>query len=263
LQVSTKDPLLRSVFAEATVLDWVRCSQREEVTVADDRPRSIWLRPERTGRGPVPEHDRARIAATAVALADAGGLGAISMRKVAAALGTGPASLYRYVDSRDELYELMVDSVAGELDLSRPPSGDWRGDLVALAHQLRAIYRRHPWLLDLVPGRVGLGPRAVDQLEHALAALAGLDVEGGVKLEAVAMLNAIVALAVRTELTVGGSTETWIAGQAEFLATVAADGRHPHLATALADSADAATTSDDDLLDRILPQMLAGLLEGR
>jgi hypothetical protein len=74
------------------------------------------------------------------------------------------------------------------------------------------------------------------------------------------MLNGIVALAARTELTVGGSTKAWTAGQAEFLATVAADGSHPHLAAALADSADAATTSHDDLIDRILPQMLAGLL---
>ena len=223
-----------------------------------DRSRSIWLRPERAGRGPVPEHDRARIAATAVALADADGLGAVSMRRIASLLGTGPASLYRYVDSRDELLELMADAVAGELDLSRPPSGDWRADLVALAHQLRDAYRRHPWLLDLVPGRVGIGPRAVDQLEYALAALAGVDVAGPIKLEAVAMLNGIVALAVRTELTVGDSTASWSAAQAEFLGAVVAAGGHPHLAAALAD---APPVPEDALLDRILPRMLAGLLE--
>jgi AcrR family transcriptional regulator len=223
-----------------------------------DRPRSIWLRPERTGRGPVPEHDRARITAAAVALADADGLGAVSMRRIASVLGTGPASLYRYVDSRDELLELMADAVAGELDLSRPPSGDWRADLVALAHQLRDAYRRHPWLLDLVPGRVGIGPRAIDQLEYALAALAGVDVAGPVKLEAVAMLNGIVALAVRTELTVGDTTASWSAAQAEFLGAVVAAGGHPHLAAALAD---APPVPEDALLDRILPRMLAGLLE--
>ncbi len=224
-----------------------------------DRPRSIWLRPERAGRGPVPEHDRARISAAAVALADADGLGAVSMRRIASLLGTGPASLYRYVDSRDELLELMADGVAGELDLSRPPSGDWRADLVALAHQLRDAYRRHPWLLDLVPGRVGIGPRAVDQLEYALAALAGVDVAGPVKLEAVAMLNGIVALAVRTELSVGDSTASWSAAQAEFLGAVVSAGGHPHLAAALAD---APPVPEDAILDRILPRMLAGLLEG-
>jgi AcrR family transcriptional regulator len=223
-----------------------------------DRPRSIWLRPERAGRGPVPEHDRARISAAAVALADTDGLGAVSMRRIASVLGTGPASLYRYVDSRDELLELMADAVAGELDLSRPPSGDWRADLVALAHQLRDAYRRHPWLLDLVPGRVGIGPRAVDQLEYALAALAGVDVAGPVKLEAVAMLNGIVALAVRTELSVGDSTASWSAAQAEFLGAVVSAGGHPHLAAALAD---APPVPEDAILDRILPRMLAGLME--
>src|SRR5918998_2926800 len=224
-----------------------------------DRPRSIWLRPERTGRGPVPEHDRARISAAAVALADADGLAAVSMRRIASVLGTAPASLYRYVDSRDELLELMADAVAGELDLSRPPSGDWRADLVALAHQLRDAYRRHPWLLDLVPGRVGIGPRAVDQLEYALAALTDLDVAAGLKLEAVAMLNGIVALAVRTELAVGDTTASWSAAQAEFLGAVVSAGGHPHLAAALAEAGPG--TTDDDLLDRILPRMLAGLLE--
>jgi AcrR family transcriptional regulator len=223
-----------------------------------NRPRSILLRPERTGRGPVPEHDRARICAAAVALADADGLAAVSMRRIASVLGTAPASLYRYVDSRDELLELMADAVAGELDLSRPPSGDWRADLVALAHQLRDAYRRHPWLLDLVPGRVGIGPRAVDQLEYALAALAGVDVAGPVKLETVAMLNGIVALAVRTELAVGDTTASWSAAQAEFLGAVVSAGGHPNLAAALADAPPA---PEDALLDRILPRMLAGLLE--
>jgi hypothetical protein len=155
----------------------------------------------------------------------------------------------------------MADAVAGELDLSRPPSGDWRADLVALAHQLRDAYRRHPWLLDLVPGRVGIGPRAVDQLEYALAALAGVDVAGPVKLETVAMLNGIVALAVRTELAVGDTTASWSAAQAEFLGAVVTAGRHPHLAAALAEAGP--VTTDDDLLDRILPRMLAGLLEPR
>jgi AcrR family transcriptional regulator len=228
------------------------------VTVTDERPRSIWLRPQRTGRGPAPEYDRSRIAAAAIALADADGLGAVSMRKVAATLGTAPASLYRYVDSRDELLELMGDAVAGELDLSRPPSGDWQAALVTLAHQLHDAYRRHPWLLDLVPGRVGVGPHAVDQLEYALAALAGVDVAGPVKLEAVAMLNGIVALAVRTELSVGDSTAAWSAAQAEFLGSVVAAGDHPHLAAALAEASPAPGAA---VLDRILPRMLAGLLE--
>ena len=76
---------------------------------------SIWTRPERSARGPVPEHSRAEIASAGVALADAAGLGAVTMRSVAAAIGTGPASLYRYLANRAELLELMADQARGEL----------------------------------------------------------------------------------------------------------------------------------------------------
>ena len=74
----------------------------------------IWARPERAAKGPAPSRSRAQIAAAAVQLADDEGLEAVSMRKVAAALGIGAASLYRYIESKDELYELMVDHVEGE-----------------------------------------------------------------------------------------------------------------------------------------------------
>ncbi len=222
---------------------------------------SIWLRQERAARGPVPEHSRAAIAAAGVALADDGGLAAVSMRRVAAAIGTGAASLYRYVQNRDELLELMADAVHRELDLSRPPSGDWRADLVVLAREMREVYRRHPWLLDVAPGRVALGPHAVEYLEHALGLLAGLDVPARVKMESVAMLNGIVALAVRAEITMGGSTSAWQEAQAEFLSAVVAAGRHPHLAAATSD-ADAGPPGEDDLFDRVLPRVLTGLLEG-
>jgi hypothetical protein len=76
------------------------------------------------------------------------------------------------------------------------------------------------------------------------------------------MLNAIVALVVRTELAVGGSTTAWSAAQAEFLGSVVTAGHHPHLAAALAEASTAPPASENDLLDRILPRMLAGLLEG-
>jgi len=107
--------------------------------VANDKPRSLWLREEQAGRGPVPTHDRAEIAAAGIELADVGGLGAVSMRKVAAAIGAGAASLYRYVETRDELLELMSDTVSGQLDLSAPPTGDWRADILALEEESEGL----------------------------------------------------------------------------------------------------------------------------
>jgi AcrR family transcriptional regulator len=225
--------------------------------IDDGAPRSIWLRAERAGRGPAPEHDRAQIAAAGVELADAGGLDAVSMRKVAATIGSGTASLYRYVRNRDEILELMMDAVSGEIDLSRPVSGDWRGDLLALAHEVGAVYRRHPWMLDFVQTGAGLGPNAVSYLEYALAALQGVPAPGGAKLEAVAMLNGVVAMFVRMEIATHGSTEAWQSAQAEYLTAVVSAGRHPRLAAAVADPAPSATS---DSLDRVLPRVLTGLL---
>jgi AcrR family transcriptional regulator len=222
---------------------------------------SIWLRQERAGRGPAPEHSRAQLAATGVAIADEGGLAGVSMRRVAARIGTGAASLYRYVENRDELLELMVDAVVGELELPHRPSGDWPRDLVDLAHRLRGLYHRHPWMIDIAPGRAGLGPHAVDVLEYALASMAALDAPAQAKMEAFAMLNGFVVLAVRTEIAVGGSTAAWQAAQAEFLAAVVSAGSHPHLAAAFATQAAGPGGGDDDLIDRVLPRMLAGLLQ--
>ena len=99
----------------------------------------IWARPERAAKGPAPSRSRAQIAAAAVQLADAEGLEAVSMRKVAALLGIGAASLYRYIESKDELYELMVDHVEGEDGPPPPITGDWRADLSTFAHKARGF----------------------------------------------------------------------------------------------------------------------------
>ena len=230
--------------------------------VVDDKPRSLWLRKEQAGRGPVPAHDRAEIAAAAIELADAGGLDAVSMRKVAAALGAGAASLYRYVETRDELLELMSDTVGGQLELSRRPTGDWRADLLILAHEIRRVYRLHPWMLDVSPGAAALGPNAVNYLEHALEILHEVAVSARVKMEIIAMINGLVGGFVRTELAVGTNTSAWALGQAEFLGAVVRAGQHPHLAATMQDLTPTPDGNEgtDDLLDRVLPRVITGLL---
>jgi AcrR family transcriptional regulator len=138
---------------------------------------SVWTRPERAPRGPVPEHSRAKIAAAGILIADADGLGAVTMRSVAAAVGTGPASLYRYVVNRGELVELMADQARGELDYTTAAGGPPAARLLAIAREGRALYLRHPWLLDVQAAPVP-GPNAVMFIEHTLAALDGTDRPG-------------------------------------------------------------------------------------
>lgn len=226
---------------------------------------SIWVRLERTGRGPTPAFDRDRIAAAGIALADADGLPAVTMRAVAVALGAGPASLYRYVATRDELLELMIDRVNGEISFAALGSGRWLDDLLTLARQSRSVHLAHPWLLDATATRTPLGPHAVTYLEHALAALADLDVSPRTKLEAIAILNAVVSSLTRAEVTqrlAGQTIPQWQQAQAEYLTQVATAGHHPHLATALAGQPpEAEKDSPESLFDRVLTRVLTGLLQ--
>src|SRR4029453_78348 len=124
-------------------------------------PEVIWARPERAGRGPRPAHSRADIAVAAVRVADAEGIDAVSMRRVAGELGMGTMSLYNYVPRKEDLYELMVDAVSAEHDLSATPTGDWRADMLTLAHQTRALMYRHPWLPRLMSPVYGFSPNAL------------------------------------------------------------------------------------------------------
>src|SRR6516225_9042130 len=100
---------------------------------------SIWMRPERAAVGRPAQRSRAEITAVALDIADREGLDAVSMRRVAAALGTGAASLYRYVETREELLDLMTDATGAEYELATP-TGDWLADLLALGEQARAIF---------------------------------------------------------------------------------------------------------------------------
>lgn len=189
------------------------------------------------------------------------------MRALAQRLGTGPASLYRYVGSRDELLDLMADAVAGELDLSAAPSGDWLGDLVGLALQSKAAHARHPWLAELNDRRGEvLGPHAIDYLDHALAVLAPAPGTSRQKLEAIGLLGGLATLFARRE-TPASAEGTTGAGdppaQAAHLAAVAAEGRHPHLLAALTTAGpppSAGPAERDALFERLLRRLLPAML---
>lgn len=235
-------------------------------TVADreTRPTTVWSRPERGARGPAPERSRSQITTAALALADAEGLAAVSMRALAQRLGTGPASLYRYVGNRDELLDLMADAVAAELDLSAAPTGDWLDDLVGLAVQSKAAHVRHPWLADLNDRRGEvLGPHAIDYLDQALRILAPAPGTAGQKLEAIGLLGGLATLFARRDALAADADAPH--ARAARLAEAAAEGRHPHLLAALTTAGAPPTADPDDrdalfvrLLRQVLPAMLTG-----
>lgn len=105
----------------------------------------LWGLDERPSRGPKPGLTLDRIVTTAVAVADADGLGALSMRRVATDLGVGTMSLYRYVPGKAELLDLMLDKVAEfDADAHPDPAAGWRPAMEALARGSRQQYQRHP-----------------------------------------------------------------------------------------------------------------------
>src|SRR5258708_11038852 len=229
---------------------------------ARSRGSSIWTRPERSARGPTPEHSRAEIAAAGVTLADAHGLAALTMRSVAAAIGTAAASLYRYVATRDELVELMADQVYGEYS-HRPASANPMADLIGLARQGRAVYHRHPWLLEMPATGTLPGPNALAFVEHVLAALAGTDLTGPAKLETIGLFSGAVQLFAQTEISQQRAqldTDHWQGSLAAHLLHVAAAGQHPQLAAALADQPAVDPAEQEPLFDRAMTRILTGLL---
>lgn len=125
-------------------------------------------------RGPRPGLDVDRIVAAAIALADADGLAALSMRRVAAELGVAAMTLYTHVPGKGELVDLMVDSVTGELYPDGPVDGPWRQQVTAVARANWDLHARHPWLLQVGTGRPPLGPHVLAKYEHELRAVDGL-----------------------------------------------------------------------------------------
>jgi AcrR family transcriptional regulator len=207
----------------------------------------IWSRPERGSRGPTPTHSRDSIVAAAVALADAEGIAAVSMRAVAAALGTSAGSLYRYLSSRDDLLDLMTDHVVGELRPYPPAQGDWLDTMLLLGRRQLALHRRHPWLLDVLQRATGIGPESLAWFDSCLRILEPVRSAVSAKFEAIAMMTGVVSLVARSETTPSSFT----------LAGVDAGG-YPHLVAAF--SQPPATAPQQDLFERTLRALLTGLL---
>ncbi len=170
-------------------------------------------------RGRKPTLTVERIVAAAIGVADADGLAAASMHRVAKELGAGTMTLYTYVPGKAELVDLMVDDVLVERRLpgpGEPRSGDWREQVALYAERTRAAYRAHPWLCEVSRVRPPLGPGQLAGQEYLLSIV---DALGLAPRQAVAAANAIgtyvdanAALGAENtslERSTGQSTEAW------------------------------------------------------
>jgi TetR/AcrR family tetracycline transcriptional repressor len=125
-------------------------------------------RPSRRRRDPI---SRDAIVTAAIGLLDREGLAALSMRKLAEELGTGAATLYWHVGSKDGLLDLVMDEIIGEGKVPDPDPARWQEQLKQVARDQRAASLRHPWLVRVSIGRIPMGPNALRYSERILAIL--------------------------------------------------------------------------------------------
>jgi AcrR family transcriptional regulator len=214
-------------------------------------------------RGVRPVLSEEKIVRCAIQLADAEGIDALSMRRIAAEMGTGTTSLYRHITNKDELIELMVDAVCGEKPLQEQPSGDWRAELAGIARGFRAALLRHPWLAQQASRRPALGPNAIERSDHALGVVGTVSDDATLAGMVVSAVDTYVLGSVATELaeleaqrSTGMTEDEWRASVGIYVRQVVDSGRYPHFNRRIleADDPDA-----DDRFEFGLDCLLAGV----
>jgi AcrR family transcriptional regulator len=163
-----------------------------EYTGRGDPARSLellWGAQKPPTRGPKPGLSVGRIVQAAIKVADAEGLQALSMRRVATELGVGTMSLYTYVPGKAELLDVMLDTVLGEVASADGVAGGWRAKLEAYARAQWAHYHRHPWVLQVSGARALLGPNEAAVFESALNAVSGIGLSGREMIQVVALVG--------------------------------------------------------------------------
>jgi len=143
-------------------------------------------------RGPKRELSIERIVETAIELADAEGLAAVSMSKVATALGFTTMSLYRYVTSKDDLVLLMQEGASLPVQPSESVERDWRAGVTAWALGIRSTYREHPWLVDIPVSGAPITPNSLQIVDWFLHEVRELPLSDGEKMSALLLLTAYV-----------------------------------------------------------------------
>ena len=121
---------------------------------------------------------RDRVLRAAVAIADADGIGSLTMRSLAQELGVKPMALYYHVANKEEILDGIVDLVFSEIELPTA-NGDWRSEIVRRANSARLVLRRHPWAIGLMESRKTPGAATLRHHDATIGTLraAGFSVE--------------------------------------------------------------------------------------
>jgi AcrR family transcriptional regulator len=224
--------------------------------------RAAWGLRERHGKGPKPGLSLDRIVAAAMAVADADGLAAVSMGKVAAHLGAATMSLYRHVSAKDDLLALMADTAYGPPP-EPTPDDDWRSGIARWAWAMLAGLRAHPWALDIPIRGLPTMPNEVAWTETALHALRATGLTQAERLSVLMLVSGYVRNQATMQAQIDAafrashaSPDEAMASYSGMLRTLVDERRFPELTAVLASGVvDRADGPDDEFvfgLERVL-----------
>jgi AcrR family transcriptional regulator len=229
----------------------------------------IWTRPGPGARKP--RFSREQIAAAALAIADAEGFDAVSIRRVAAELGAGTMSLYRYISAKADLVALMDDAIMGESLIPGELPADWREALAMIARSTRTALLRHPWAVQALQGRGAaaqdgsFGPNGLRHFEQSLAALATAPLDTAAKFDLLTIVDDYVfghvLRAGEQQARVAEADPGHAAAIAGYIQGQIATGQFPHLSELARDPA-AAGVADAGRIDDRFERGLAALIDG-
>jgi AcrR family transcriptional regulator len=170
---------------------------------------------------------RQRVLEAAMGLADRGGIGSLSMRKLAEELGVEAMSLYHHVANKDDILDGLIDMVFGEIELPTDP--DWRSAMGQRATSAREALRRHPWATALMESRATPGPANLRHHDAVLGALRGAGFPLALAAHAYSLLDAYIYGFAIQEASLPFSTPEETAEVASSIMAELAAGAYPHL----------------------------------
>jgi AcrR family transcriptional regulator len=172
---------------------------------------------------------RDRVLQGAITVADAGGIGGLTIRSLAQELGVKPMSVYHYVANKDEILDGIVDLVFSEIELPEP-GGDWQSEMRRRANSARRVLRRHHWAITLLQSRLNPGPATLRHHNAIIGALRGAGFSVELTAHAFALIDSYVYGFALSEAALPIHGPESVADVAEsMMQEFFAPGAYPHL----------------------------------